>query len=279
MAKGTVSSRYIDAQPRVRRGYFECRYGQLHVHNAIPPGGGFEEGTPLLCVHKSPLTGRVFERFMTLTGGDRSVYAPDVPGFGDSDAPGSRPTIVDYAGALGDFLDTMRFRQIDLLGYHTGALIAAELAITRPKQVRRLVLASVPLLNEGEREALRRTPPVAPVADGSQLPTEWKRTVDAYGPGAPLEVVARAFNDKLRNAGQAAWAVAAALQYPARERLALIAQPVLVLRPRDDLWDATPRVRELLPRARFLDFPEQGQGLFETAPEAVADAAREFLRG
>ena len=46
MVKGTVSNRYVEAKPRVRRGYFESRYGQLHVHNAIPPGGGFEEGTP-----------------------------------------------------------------------------------------------------------------------------------------------------------------------------------------------------------------------------------------
>ena len=134
MVKGTVSSRYVEAQPRVRRGYFESRYGQLHVHNAIPPGGGFEEGTPLLCLHRVPLSGRMFERFLALAGRDRSVYAPDLPGFGDSDPPASRPAIVDYAAAIGDFLDTMRFRQIDILGYHTSSLIAAELAVTRPSR-------------------------------------------------------------------------------------------------------------------------------------------------
>ena len=25
--------------PRLRRAYYDCRYGQLHVHNAIPAGG------------------------------------------------------------------------------------------------------------------------------------------------------------------------------------------------------------------------------------------------
>src|ERR1700759_3238569 len=142
MAKGSVTSRHSQ-EPRVRRGYFECRYGQLHVHNAIPPGGGFEEGPPLLCVHSSPGSGRVFDRLLLLAGRDRSVYAPDLPGFGDSDAP-PRPTIADYAGALGDFLDTMRFRQIDVLGYQIGSLIPAELAIARPTQVRRVALVSVP---------------------------------------------------------------------------------------------------------------------------------------
>ena len=56
-ARGTmlVMPKISKAQPpaapaRVRRGYFECRFGQLHVHHSMPPGGGFEEGAPLLCV-------------------------------------------------------------------------------------------------------------------------------------------------------------------------------------------------------------------------------------
>src|ERR1700737_1792365 len=153
MAKGTVTNRPVGMEPRVRRGYFECRYGQLHVHNAIPPGGGFKEGTPLLCLHHTTGSGRVFERFLALAGRDRSVYAPDTPGFGESDPPPSRPTISDYAAALGDFLDTMRFRQIDVLGYQAGALIAAELALALPTVVRRVVLMGVPAPDEAEREA------------------------------------------------------------------------------------------------------------------------------
>ena len=67
MAKGTVTNRTA-AEPRVRRGYFESRFGQLHVHNAIPPGGGFEEGTPLLCIHQTAGSGRVPAAFNNLVG-------------------------------------------------------------------------------------------------------------------------------------------------------------------------------------------------------------------
>lgn len=283
MVKGTVSSRYVEAKPRVRRGYFESRYGQLHVHNAIPPGGGFEEGTPLLCLHKSPLSGRMFERFLALAGRDRSVYAPDLPGFGESDAPTSRPAIVDYAAAVGDFVETMRFRQIDLLGYHTGSLVATELAITRPKQVRRLVLISVPLLTEAEREAAKRQSSSSAVAggnpDGSHFAAEWQRIADTYGAAASPDLVMGTFVEKLRNGVHSSWLTYAALQYAVRERLSLVTQQVLMLRPRDELWDATLRAREVLPKARCVDLSDQGPALFEIAPELVADGIREFLRG
>ncbi len=278
MAKASMPASV--AEPRVRRGYFECRYGQLHVHNAIPPGGGFEEGTSLLCLHRTPLSGSLFERFLGLAGRERSVYAPDLPGCGHSDPPPSRPSIAEYAAAIGDFLDSMRFRQIDVLGYQTGALIAAELAIARPAQIRRVVLVSVPAAGDAERESLRRAVgPTTPLADGSHLAPDWLRIREAYGPAAAIEVVAKAFAEKLHNGAYGGWGYTSALQYPVRERLGLVTQPALVLRPKDDLWDATHRVRELLPRARLVDLPEQGQGFFEVSPEAAVAAVRDFLRG
>jgi hypothetical protein len=103
--------------------------------------------------------------------------------------------------------------------------------------------------------------------------------VESYGAHATPDAVLRAFADRLRNSAPAAAAAGATLQYPIRERLSLITQQVMVLRPRDELWDSTPRVRELLPRARFVDLPEQGAGLFELASGVVADTLREFLRG
>jgi pimeloyl-ACP methyl ester carboxylesterase len=238
----------VKEEPRVRRGYFECRYGQLHVHNAMPPGGGFEEGTALLCIHQGAATGRTFTRFLAVMGSDRSVYAPDLPGCGESDPPTARPAVADYAAAIGDFLDAMRFRQIDVLGHRSGSLIAAELAVARPQQVRRLVLVGVPVLNEPEREALKRASRPAPTADdGRHLTAEWS--------------------------------VSAAVTYPAADRLIAIAQPVLVLRPKDDLWEPTGRVRELLPKARYLEVPDQGQSLFDSAPDIAAGSMKDFLSG
>jgi len=280
MAKGSVTSRLVSAEPRVRRGYFECRFGQLHVHNAIPPGGGFDEATPIICLHGSPASGREFQRLLMLLGRDRSVYAPDLPGYGASDPPPARPQIADYAAAIGDFCDTMRFRQIDLFGHHSGALVALELALAKPTTIKRVVLMSVPVATEAEREAFRRAPwPAAPVQDGSHLITEWRRTLESARAGTPLEVSARRFADQLCGGANASWGVHAALQYPARDRLGLASHPTLILRPKDPEWESTQRARELIPRARMIDLPELGGDALESDGEPIAAALREFLHG
>src|SRR6267154_649588 len=220
MPRDTPTRRPVAVAARVRRGYFECRYGQLHVHNSIPPGGGFEEATPHL------------------------------PGFGESDPPAPAPGIADYAGAIGDFLDSMHLRHVDVLGHRAGALIATELAVTRPGEIGRVVMASAPLLSEAERQVAGRGSASAAGAEGALRPPDWQR-----------------------------WATQAAAQYPLRERLAGLTQRLLVLRPRDELWEATGRVREALPGARLLELEVPAAELFASCAARVADAVREFLRG
>jgi len=166
----------------LRRMYVDCRYGQLHVHTAFPSSGGFDEHVPLVCVHASPITGRAFRRLIADLGQDRSVYAPDLPGHGESEPPESPPSVAEYAAAVGDLLDTLRLREVDLLAHQTGSLVAAELALARPHQVRRVVLAGVPV---ARREGARGLAPAAVAGGGAR-----GRRAPARGVAAP-EALAR----------------------------------------------------------------------------------------
>jgi pimeloyl-ACP methyl ester carboxylesterase len=258
--------------------YVDCRYGQMHVHTSFPSNGGFDERVPLVCVHPTPFTGRVFRRLLAELGQDRSVYAPDLPGYGQSDMPESAPSVADYAASVGDLLDTLRLREVDLLAHQTGSLVATELAVMRPLQVRRVVLAGVPVFDAKEREAFHHRPwPARPREDGAHLVEEWQRVRRWRGAGVTLARVGQALAAALQAGEAAAWGPSAAVDYPAGERLPLLRQSALVLRPKDEFWDMTVRADTLLPQARRVDLPEQDGGLFDSGIPEVVRYVREFL--
>ena len=145
--------------PRLRRMYVDCRYGQLHLLTAIPPSGGFDELTPLVCLHDAGGTGASFRPLAELLGSDRPVYAPDLPGSGASDAPRGTATDVALAAAVADLVDEMRLRLVDLLGQGRGERVARELARARPDLVRRIVLAGAVPDAGAIRAALDRPEP------------------------------------------------------------------------------------------------------------------------
>jgi len=142
--------------------YVDSRFGQLHLHTAFPSSGGFDELTPLLCAAPPSQTGRVFRPLLKDLGRDRSVYAPDLPGVGESDGPDHAPTVADQAAAFVDLVDSLRLKQVDIFGYQGGSLAAIEFALARPEQVRRVLLLGVPASDVGyqvgERLPLLRQP-------------------------------------------------------------------------------------------------------------------------
>jgi pimeloyl-ACP methyl ester carboxylesterase len=169
------------------------------------------------------------------------VYSPDTPGCGESDAPPKALNIAGYAESIGDFIDSMRFRSIDLLGAHSGAAVAAELAIARPKLVRRIVMIGAPVLDESERKTWRDLSPP-----------------EGLSPGA-------------------LWARAAVIDWKAETRLPLIKQALLVLRPKDNFWEGGGRVSKYVAGAKVVDMPDQDKRVLETQASLVAKHVVPFL--
>ena len=128
---------------RSRRAYFDCNFGQLHVRTAFPGTGGFDEEVTLFCLHPLGASSRLFSRLLPELADVRSVYAPDLPGHGESD-PSPTHSTAEAATAISGLADDLRLRQIDLLGVQQGAEVALALAHARPALVRRLVLIGPP---------------------------------------------------------------------------------------------------------------------------------------
>jgi pimeloyl-ACP methyl ester carboxylesterase len=256
----------------VRRSYADCRFGQLHMLTAYPSGGGFDERTPLLCLHDSGGSAQLFSPMLRELGRDRSIYALDLPGFGQSDPAPSRFSVADLALAVGDFVDNLRLRQVDVLGYQLGALIAAELAIARTAHVRRVVIWGI--AHPAPRGLFQ---PLGSREDGSDVVEEWRSMLIDRGPGVATTSLVNDFADRLHAGAVGARAQAALAEYSVSERLPLMKQQSLLLRPRDRYWDSAAAVRPFLSRGAMLDLPEHGQGFLGAAPQKFAASAREFL--
>ncbi|MGO9424070.1 MAG: alpha/beta fold hydrolase [Steroidobacteraceae bacterium] len=146
MPKHSNESAAAPRAVRMRRAYFDCAFGQLHVRTAFPATGGFDEQMTLFCLHSQEGSSRSFDRFLAQIADVRSVYAPDLPGCGESDPPPS-PTAGCAARAVAELALDLRLRQIDLLGVRSGGTTALELAASRPDLVRRVVLVNMPVMD------------------------------------------------------------------------------------------------------------------------------------
>jgi pimeloyl-ACP methyl ester carboxylesterase len=226
------------------------------------------------------MSGRIFAQFIAEIGEDRLAVAVDTPGFGMSDTPEKLPEIADYARAMAAVIDTLDIDgPVDLMGYHTGSLISCDLARLRPRQVRRIVLVSAPLLTDREREEMRalyvRTPPTL---DGEHLMKRWRGYVHHnLGRGLDLEAVADMFPDGLLGRNSAWYGHRAAFNHQPDMGLPDVRQPIMIINPNDDLVEYTPRAAALLVNGHIVDKPEWGHGFLDASTGEAAALVRGFL--
>lgn len=263
----------------IRRAYLSSRFGQLHARVAEPPRRS--SAPPLVLLHQTPLSGRMFERIVPHLARRRRVIAIDTPGYGESDRPAERPPLAGYGDAILAALAGRYGRRYDLLGYHTGAAIAADLA-ARSAAVRRLVLVSVPLFDEARRTQLLTefAAPAEPYStDGSHLLPLWTGTMRVRPAGQTTDDAARLVAEKLRPGRFREWALQSALEADLAEILPSIAQPTLVLAPHDGLQAPSAAAAAMVKRAALIDLPDMAYGLFDAQPRALAERIMNFLDG
>lgn len=215
--------------PTIERGFFRVAHGRIH---AAICGAGF----PVLLLHQTPRSWDEYRDVLPLIGETRRAIAMDTPGFGDSEALPGTATIEGWAVAALQLLDALGIERFAVVGHHTGAAIAAEIAACAPKRVAAAVLSACPYVDAARRRhhaGQRVIDDVTERADGSHLTELWNRRRPFY-PQGDTDLLRRLMADALRSGPMAVEGHRVVNRYHMEDRLGLIANPTLVLVPEDD---------------------------------------------
>ncbi|MDP9605621.1 UNVERIFIED_ORG: pimeloyl-ACP methyl ester carboxylesterase [Variovorax paradoxus] len=259
----------------IRRAFADLSVGQVHYATCGDPAS-----PAVLLLHQSPRSWTEYRAVLPLIGAHRRAIAMDTAGFGDSADGGVPASIEQWARVARELLDALNITQVDVVGHHTGGVVAVELAAAFPDRVRSLVLSSTPYTDEPFRKARAQRPPideVAPSEDGSHLAALWQKRQGFYPPGRPDLLEAFVLDAlKVERVEEGHRAVAS---YRMEERIDRIAQPVLIVRATEDPF-AAPHAAELqhhLPQARIVDIEGGMVPLPDQMPEAFARVVLDFL--
>jgi pimeloyl-ACP methyl ester carboxylesterase len=267
----------------VTRAYIDGTYGQMHYYLAHCANSS--DQPPLLCLHQTPKSGGDYAPLMAVLAQQRIVVAPDTPGYGASDPPPVPLTIEGYATAIMQFVDRMQDQRrlppgpFDVMGYHTGSVIATALALARPNRVRKVIMVSLPAFSAAERQqrlaTLDQFP--TPKADGSHLLALWQIAQELNDARLSVESRHLAIAECFRPGSRLTWGFQAVYHYDFGTALRTLPQPTLILNPQDELCALTRAAAPLLPAGTLYELDGTGNGFLEIEPKRVSRIIGAFL--
>ena len=98
------------------------------------------QGPTLVLLHGNPLPSRVWNGVLPLLARRHRVLAPDLIGMGDSGKPDIPYRFADHARYLEAWFDALGLRDVVLVGYDWGGVLAMDWAARNPNRARGLVV-------------------------------------------------------------------------------------------------------------------------------------------
>lgn len=210
-----------------------------HVYLLAGPAGSPRPVFVLL--HGIGMSHRYYRRLQALLARHGDTYAVDLPGFGGTPTPGRQLSVADYAAHTAAVLEKMGVSRAVVVGHSMGTQFATELAVQRPDLVSHVALLG-PVVDPTRRTVLEQS--LALGLDGLKE--------------SPLGN-AIVFTDYIRSGLR--WYLTelpVMMGYDLDARLALVSQPVLVVRgSRDPIAprDWCEKLAATVPNGTFLEIP------------------------
>ena len=271
-----------------RRGYCDGPYGLVHFYD------NGANGRPLIMFHQAPMSARQFD----------SVYAPlakrgiraigiDMPGFGMSDPTPFVPRCEDWAKVAPAVLDHLHIRRADVLGHHTGSMVATEVGVQFPQRVRSLVVNGAMPMGEAERAERLESQKHSEIEfvyqkDGSHLTASFMTRYRMYGGDdgaktgaiADPKVITRYTVERFQGFGPFWYGHYAAFKYDHEKGLrALKVRTMILTNTGDMIYEHNQRARAMRPDFEYAELQGGGVDIVDQQPEAWCDIVAKFLAG
>lgn len=260
----------------IRKAYADGPFGQIHYRLS----GTLDASHHVVCLHPAPFSGLAFTQLMPHFPDDWCVIAPDFPGHGGSEAFRTNATIDDYAAAMLAMVESFNTgAHIDLIGFHTGCLVACEMAIREPAQFEQLVLIDTPAFDpETRAEHLAQVArPPGFTAEIESLQAAWERGISRRIASQGMERSFEMFVEQLRHGEAMNAGFHAGFTYPVEERLAAVTVPTTIIATHSSLTEASRRATSLIPGARLVERLDINRAVLDEAAGPMAAEIRNIL--
>ncbi len=239
--------------------------GDIAMHAVVSrPVSVPESASNLVLVHGLGLSQRYMMPVACELARDCCVYVPDQPGFGGSGHPEQVLDMAGLADGLADWMAAAGLERAAFLGNSQGCQVIAHLAVRHPALVTLAVLQG-PTTPADERSWLwqfirwRQNDRYNPRSLGDVTWSEYKKS----GYSRVLRTFQHSLDDHIED------------QAPR------VRAPVLVVRGEHDPICRAEWARDLtslFPKGRFVEIPQVAHTLCYTAPVALAQLTRAFMR-
>jgi haloacetate dehalogenase len=120
---------------------YESRFFETSAGKIFARIGG--KGSPVLLLHGYPESNVMWHRLAPLLAGEHSLVIPDLPGYGQSDAPESGPGHAPYdkrsmAKAMVEVMQSLGHDKFAVVGHDRGGRVAYRLALDHPGRVTKI---------------------------------------------------------------------------------------------------------------------------------------------
>ncbi|PWC05718.1 alpha/beta fold hydrolase [Agromyces badenianii] len=226
---------------------------------------GIDDGPGYVLVHGIGMAHEYWSDVAEALGRTGTVYALDLPGFGEAPEP-EHPTSMPNAGdLLAELVRTEGIERPVLVGHSAGAQVVAEAAARHPELFERIVLIA-PTVNPRERTVAKQAARLA------------QDLVLAHPKVLGLGIVSYA----KAGLGWYLETLSPVMEHEVERTLPHIAAETLVIRAERDRIvprDWAEQVAVLVPHARYVEVPGRGHETMITAGPLVADLVARHARG